>query len=104
MDNIKRYLKLYSLFIKVSIVELMSHRFNLMMSALANIVWTMGQLISLKFLFSKIDTFQGWEFKDMILLLVFSQIYVYLFVIIFFKNFRELPKKLIFWRARYDSY
>lgn len=65
------------------------------MGILANTVWTISQLISLSFLFDKINSFQGWSFPDLILLLAFGQIYVYGSYMIYDINLSNLPKKII---------
>lgn len=65
------------------------------MGILANTVWTVSQLISLRFLFDKINSFQGWSFPDLILLLAFGQIYVYGSYMIYDVNLSNLPKKII---------
>jgi len=89
------YLKVYCQFLKSSISLFMSHRFNFFMGALANIVWTIGQLISIRYLFLKIDRFQGWEFADLVLLLGLGQIYYYLAFVVFDVNLDRLPRKII---------
>lgn len=91
----KRYLKIYLLFVRNSLQLFMSHRFNFLMGITANIIWTVSQLISLRFLFDKIGTFQGWSFRDLVLLLGFGQIYVYTSFLIYDNNISELPKKII---------
>ncbi len=73
----------------------MSHRFNFLMGILANTVWTVSQLVSLRFLFDKVSSFQGWSYPDLILLLAFGQIYVYGSYMIYDMNLSNLPKKII---------
>jgi len=89
------YLKIYYQFLKSSVSLFMSHRFNFFMGALANIVWTAGQLISIRYLFSRIDKFQGWDFADLVLLLGLSQIYYYTAFVIFDVNLDRLPRKIV---------
>lgn len=91
----KKYLKIYSIFVRNSFQLFLSHRFNFLMGIIANMIWTAFQLISLRFLFDKISTFQGWSFRDLILLLGFGQIYVYTSVLIYDSNISDLPKKII---------
>ncbi len=71
------------------------HRFNLAMSGIANIIWTLAQLIALRFLFLKIPAIQGWEFGDLVLLLSFGQIYFYISWIFYDMNLQQLPMKII---------
>lgn len=74
---------------------LLAHRFNLVMSGIANIIWTIAQLISIRYLFLKIPSIKGWEFGDLILLLAFGQAYFYISWIIYDNNLQELPLKVI---------
>ncbi len=95
LANMYRYLKIYYLFVKNSIKLFLSHRFNFLMGILANAVWTISQLVSLNFLFSKISNFQGWSYSDLILLLGFGQIYVYFTYMIYDLGMSSIPKKII---------
>lgn len=90
-----RYIKIYYLFVRNSLQLFLSHRFNFLMGILANTVWTIAQLISLRFLFEKINTFQGWSYPDLILLLGFGQVYVYTTFMVYDVNLSDLPKKII---------
>jgi len=93
--NMKKYIKIYILFFKNSMALLASHRFNLLMSALGNIIWTVGQVISLNFIFEKVQDFQGWSINDMILLLGFGQLFVYLMFILYWDNHAMLQAKIV---------
>lgn len=93
--NFNRYLKIYNMFISSSIKLFLTHRFNFLMDVLANIVWTVSQLISLRFMFDKMTSFEGWSFQDLVLLLGFAQIYVYVSYMIYDANLSNLPKKII---------
>lgn len=73
----------------------MSHRFNLFMSAVANIIWTLGQVFVLSFLFEKIDTFDGWVFGELVLLLAFMQVFFYSYAIIYSSNLERISRNII---------
>lgn len=89
------YLKIYYRLFKSSVSLFMSHRFDFFMGVVANIVWTVGQLVSIRYLFVKIDKFQGWGFADLVLLLGLSQIYFYTAFVVFDVNLDRLPRKII---------
>ena len=91
----KHYLRIYLFFLKSSFQLFMSHRFNFFMGAFANILWTVSQLITVNYLFTKIPSFQGWSLADLILLLSFGQVYVYVSAMIFDLNLNKLPDKII---------
>ncbi len=65
------------------------------MSAIANVVWTLGQVISLKFLTTKTTDLSGWNFHELILLLSFGQLLVYATYILYDHNFRQIQRKII---------
>ena len=64
------------------------------MGIVANILWTVSQLITLKFLFTKVGTFTDWSFGDMVLLLGLGQIYIYVAWLLFEPNLTDLFKKI----------
>jgi len=102
INKIKKYLRIYIIFIKNSFMILFAHRFNLFMSMIANLVWTVAQFLSLRFLFIEIPSFQGWGLSELILLLAFGQIYIYTFYIFIEVNLSKFPKKLK--RGDFDLY
>lgn len=95
MGEIIRYIKIYILYFKQSVMVFMSHRFNLVMSAVGNFVWTFGQLISMRFLFTKLPEIQGWTFHDLVVLLAFGQCAVYFSFIFFEANLSKVGGKII---------
>lgn len=90
----KRYLKIYWLFFKNSWQLFMSHRFNFFMGALANVLWTISQLVTLQFLFTKVGSFSQWSFGDLILLLALGQLYIYFAWMVFEPNLGDLFNKI----------
>lgn len=100
--NILRYLRIYRLFLVNSFNLLMSHRFNLLMSAFANIIWTVGQVVALQFLSSKINNYINWSLGDLLMLLAVSQIFFYLSYMIYEVNLDEFSDKII--KGELDRY
>jgi ABC-2 type transport system permease protein len=72
----------------------MSHRFNFLMGAVANLLWTFSQLVTLKFLFTKVGSFSQWSFGDLILLLALGQLYVYFSWMVFDPSLADLFNKI----------
>lgn len=91
----KKYIRIYILFIKNSLAILASHRFNLFMSAMGNIAWTVGQVVSLQFIFERVQGFDGWSINDMILLLGLGQLFVYVMFILYFDNHALLQPYIV---------
>jgi len=90
----KKHLRIYWLFFKTSWQIFMSHRFNFFMGIVANVLWTLSQLVTLRFLFFKVNTFIDWSMGDMVLLLGLGQIYVYVSWMVFEPNFSDLFRKI----------
>lgn len=70
------------------------------MSAVANILWTLSQVFVLNFLFTRINTFDGWVFGELVLLLAFMQVFFYSYSIVYDANLSRLSKKII--RGEFD--
>src|SRR5690606_5002690 len=98
----KRYLKIYKVLVKRTFIHLLSHRFNVFMTCLTGVIWTVGQLLSVRFLYTRIDTFEGWRFEELILLLAFGQVFVYINFTFYFENLNRFAKKLLM--GEFDRY
>ena len=90
----KRYLKIYWLFFASSWQLFLSHRFDFFMGVVANILWTLSQLVALQFLFVKVKSFGDWSMGDLVLLLGMGQVYVYTSWLLFEHNFSALFNKI----------
>lgn len=95
LKSLKRYLKLYAIFFKFSFALFLNYRFDLFMSSIANLTWTAGQLISVKFMFETIPSFAGWGVSDLVLLLGIGQVYVYLTFSLLDVNLDRLAEQVI---------
>lgn len=92
--GIIKHIKIYRLFVKFSLMVFFTHRFDFIMSAIANLLWTVFQLIGISVLFTKIPDLKGWQFNDLILLLAFSQIFFYTAYIFYDANLDRLGAKI----------
>jgi ABC-2 type transport system permease protein len=91
----KRYIKLFLLFFKNAVITFMNHRFNFIMSILANIVWTISQVITLYYLSGNINQFQNWTMHELILMLGIGQFFVYTIFILYYRSIIELGQNII---------
>ena len=94
VHRIKKYLRIYKYYFKNSILILLAHKFNLLMSAVANLVWTFLQIVTLHLLFDKIPKVQDYAFSDLVLLLAFTQCFVYTTYIFYDVNLDKFANKL----------
>lgn len=91
----KRYIKLFIRFFKTSYLLFLAHRFDFVMSSVANTLWTFSQVITLMFLSTKITAFNNWGFYDLILLLGLSQVYFYGSYILYENSLSKLFDKIV---------
>lgn len=90
----RKYIRLFQLFFKTSYLLFLTHRFDFIMGSVANILWTVSQVITLQFLSTKIVAFHNWGFYDLILLLALSQIYYYGAFILYENSLSKLFDKI----------
>lgn len=90
----RRYLKVFIIFFKTSWQVFLAHRFNFIMSSVANILWTYSQVITLKFLSQKIHALGTWGFPELVLLMAFTQIYYYSSVILYNTSLDKFSQKV----------
>lgn len=93
--EIRRHLKIYLLLVKASWLAFLAHRFEVVMSSLANLVWTTSQLIGLSFLVQRMPVLQNWTKSDLVLLLSLSQVYFYTSYIVYASNLDDMGKRVI---------
>lgn len=101
-NTMRKYVRIYLLFIKVSVSLFLSHRFNVIMSALSSIIWTITQVVGLQFLFERVETFAGWTLPETILLLACGQMMFYSWVVIYEHGMAKFPQELI--KGEVDRY
>ncbi len=92
---IYRYIKIYKRYIINSMMLFMAHRFNLLMSIVANLIWSIAQIVSLEFLYENISGLEDWSKAEMFLLMALGQVNFYFFNILYIHNLRDLSKKIL---------
>lgn len=90
----KRYLHIFFTFFRTSWLIFLAHRFNFVMSSLANIMWTFSQVITLHFLSQKIHALAGWGFPELVLLMALTQVYYYTAFILYEQSLSKLFDKV----------
>ncbi len=90
----KRHLRIIKIYFRDGISTLAAYRFNLILSGMANLLWVLGQVYYLNFIFEKVNTFDGWSKTDVILLFGLMQCFVYLMFIFTWESFANFYTKI----------
>ncbi len=97
----KRHLRIIAIYFRDGVSTLAAYRFNLVLSGVANILWVLGQLYYLNYIFDKVNEFQGWSKSDIILLFAFMQTFVYFMFIFIWDSFPHFFLKIT--NGEFDS-
>ena len=65
----KRYINLYSIFFKNSLIRMMENRFDFLFRAIPTTLGLCINLLVISFIFSKINVISGWSREELYLLL-----------------------------------
>jgi len=87
----RRYLEVYRLMLRNSLVREMSFKANFLMWIVVECLWFVGQIIFLEVMFSHVNAIGGWTKWECILLVGTHQIVAQVFQGLFFVNLSELP-------------
>ena len=88
----RRYLEVYRLMLRNSLVREMSFKANFLMWIVVECLWFVGQIVFLEVMFSHVNAIGGWTKWECILLVGTHQIVAQVFQGLFFVNLSELPE------------
>jgi len=87
----RRYLEIYWLMIRNSLIREMNFKANFTLWMVVELLWFIGQIIFLEVLFSHVDSIGDWSKWECVLLVGTHQITAQLFQAFFYVNLAELP-------------
>jgi ABC-2 type transport system permease protein len=87
----RRYLEIYWLMIRNSLIREMSFKANFILWMVVEFLWFLGQVVFLEVLFSHVDAIGDWSKWECVLLVGTHQITAQLFQAFFYVNLAELP-------------
>ncbi len=90
--NIPRYLEIYWLMIRNSLIREMSFKANFTLWMVVELLWFVGQIVFLEVLYGQVDNIAGWSKWECVLLVGTHQITSQLFQAFFYVNLAELPE------------
>ena len=88
---VRRYLEIYWLMIRNSLIREMSFKANFMLWMIVEFLWFAGQMIFLEVLYGHVDNIGGWSKWECVLLVGTHQIIAQIFQAFFYVNLAELP-------------
>ncbi len=87
----RRYLEIYWLMIRNSLIREMSFKANFILWMVVEFLWFLGQMVFLNVLFGYVDSIGDWTKWECVLLVGTHQITGQLFQAFFYMNLSELP-------------
>lgn len=79
MKRLFRYFTIFSRVGRYSFMTLLEYRLDAIMGFGGSLLYSVGSLLFLRFLLSKINLVAGWDFYDMVLLYGVGQVWAYLY-------------------------
>jgi len=87
----RRYLEIYWLMIRNSLIREMNFKANFLLWMVVEFLWFVGQIVFLEVLYSHVDSIGGWSKWECVLLVGTHQITSQIFQAFFYVNLAELP-------------
>src|SRR6186713_466102 len=87
-----RYLQIYKLNVRNSIVREMSFKLNFLLWMVVELLWLMGQLAFIEVLYGQVDEIAGWSKWQVVALVGSHQIISQVFQAFFYMNVANLPE------------
>ena len=88
----RRYLEIYWLMIRNSLIREMSFKANFTLWIVVEFLWFVGQMIFLEVLYGHVDSIGGWSKWECVLLVGTHQVIAQIFQAFFYVNLAELPE------------
>jgi ABC-2 type transport system permease protein len=76
MRQVKRYLKIWRILIKLELMTDFQYRLNFLLTFIATTSWVIAEILFIRFVTQKYETIAGWNFNQLNLLLGINQIWV----------------------------
>ena len=90
----KKYLRLYWLFIKYSVMHAITYRASFVVWSLISIVWTLLLIAFYEILFLNVDTIAGWTKSQVLLVQGFYFMIEMVMWGMMWENMRQIPEKI----------
>jgi len=88
----RRYLEIYSIMLRNSLIREMSFKANFLLWMLVEVLWFCGQILFFSIIFGQVDQIGDWTKWEVVLLVGTHQIIAQLFQAFFFVNVANIPE------------
>jgi ABC-2 type transport system permease protein len=88
----RRYLEIYSIMLRNSLIREMSFKANFILWMLVEVLWFCGQILFFSIIFGEVDAIGDWSKWEVVLLVGTHQIIAQLFQAFFFMNISNIPE------------
>lgn len=92
MNSVRRYIEIYSIMLRNSLIREMSFKANFILWMLVELLWFLGQIVFFSIIFGAIDRIGDWTKWEVILLIGTHQMIAQLFQAFFFTNVANIPE------------
>src|SRR5437868_9843330 len=92
MKGLRRYIDIYSIMMRISLIREMSFKANFLLWMLVELLWFCGQIVFFSIIFGNADRIGDWTKWEVVLLVGTHQIIAQLFQAFFFVNVANIPE------------
>jgi ABC-2 type transport system permease protein len=89
---VRRYLEIYGIMLRNSLIREMSFKANFLLWMLVEVLWFCGQIVFFSIIFGNVDQIGDWSKWEVVLLVGTHQIIAQLFQAFFFTNVSNIPE------------
>jgi ABC-2 type transport system permease protein len=89
---VRRYIEIYSIMLRNSLIREMSFKANFLLWMLVEVLWFCGQIVFFSIIFGNVDRIGDWTKWEVVLLVGTHQIISQLFQAFFFVNVANIPE------------
>ncbi len=92
MKGLRRYIEIYGIMLRNSLIREMSFKANFVLWMLVEVLWFLGQIVFFSIIFGSINQIGDWSKWEVVLLVGTHQIIAQLFQAFFFVNVANIPE------------
>jgi ABC-2 type transport system permease protein len=89
---LRRYIEIYSIMLRNSLIREMSFKANFLLWMLVEVLWFVGQIVFFSIIFGNVDRIGDWTKWEVVLLIGTHQMISQLFQAFFFTNVAAIPE------------
>src|SRR5437588_5387360 len=92
MKAVRRYIEIYSIMLRNSLIRELSFKANCLLWMLVEVLWFVGQIVFFSIIFGNVDRIGDWTQWEVILLIGTHQMIAQIFQAFFFVNVANIPE------------